>query len=239
MLNRAQLVWKVPLTPINWRNHKLKEPRERIREASPSEEAALFDTVRPDYAPILAFALLAGRRLSEIVNLTWARVDLINRTYTTTGKGDKRTTFPLSDIAFQLLWSLKDDHPTHVFTYICQHPGNKRGTPEAPRKIKGNRYPITESGLKTNFRRLKKTTNIDDFRFHDLRHTFATRLLRATNNIRLVQMALDHEDIATTARYSHVNSDDLRAGLNAVPVPNSTTESPTQSNVDHLTGRNK
>ena len=54
-----------------------------------------------------------------------------------------------------------------------------------------------------------------DLRLHDLRHTAATRTLRATGNLAMAQRQLGHARIETTSRYAHVLDDDLRAGLNA------------------------
>lgn len=51
---------------------------------------------------------------------------------------------------------------------------------------------------------------------HTLRHTFATRLLRATSNIRLVQKALGHADLSTTMIYTHIVDDELEAAMKAV-----------------------
>jgi integrase len=50
-------------------------------------------------------------------------------------------------------------------------------------------------------------------RFHDFRHDFATKLLRETGNLKLVQRALNHADIKATLRYAHVTDEDLRAAL--------------------------
>ena len=55
-----------------------------------------------------------------------------------------------------------------------------------------------------------------DFRFHDFRHDFATKLLRETGNLKLVQKALNHADITTTARYAHVLDEDVAAALSQV-----------------------
>jgi site-specific recombinase XerD len=57
---------------------------------------------------------------------------------------------------------------------------------------------------------------VSDFRFHDFRHDFATKLLRETRNLKLVQKALNHADIKTTTKYAHVVDDDLVAGLDAM-----------------------
>jgi integrase/recombinase XerD len=48
---------------------------------------------------------------------------------------------------------------------------------------------------------------------HLLRHTFATSLLKKTGNLRLVQVALDHESPKTTAIYAHVADEELRAAI--------------------------
>lgn len=83
-------------------------------------------------------------------------------------------------------------------------------------RIQGNRYPVTYNGLKTAWRRSRSKSDVKDFRFHDMRHTAATRLLRATGNLRLAQRLLGHSDIQTTTKYAHVTNDDLRDGLDKV-----------------------
>ncbi len=83
-------------------------------------------------------------------------------------------------------------------------------------RIKGQRYPITVSGLKTLWRRIRNAAGVSDFRFHDFRHDFRTKLLRQTGNLKLVQRALNHADIKTTTRYAHVIDDDVAAALERV-----------------------
>jgi len=63
---------------------------------------------------------------------------------------------------------------------------------------------------------LRAVAGVSDFRFHDFRHDFATKLLRETRNLKLVQKALNHADIKTTTKYAHVVDDDLVAGLDAM-----------------------
>jgi len=48
-----------------------------------------------------------------------------------------------------------------------------------------------------------------DLRFHDLRHDYATKLLRATKNLKLVQRSMGHSNIKTTLRYAHVNDEEV------------------------------
>jgi len=56
---------------------------------------------------------------------------------------------------------------------------------------------------------------VDDFRIHDLRHDFASKLLRKTGNLKLVQQALNHASLRTTTKYAHVLDDEVAAALEA------------------------
>ena len=78
---------------------------------------------------------------------------------------------------------------------------------------KGRRYPLTLSGTKIRWRRIRKAAGVSDSRFHDFRHDFGTKLLRATGNLKLVQRALTHADIKTTARYAHVLDEEVAQGV--------------------------
>ena len=51
------------------------------------------------------------------------------------------------------------------------------------------------------------------FRFHDFRHDFGTKLLRATGNLKLVQKALNHANLKTTSRYAHVLDGEVAAAM--------------------------
>lgn len=216
ILRRARRVWKQTVQDIDWKTHFLPEPQERVREASRVEEQTLMGTTRADYAPALRFAFLTGCRRAEIVGLEWQRVDFFNREFTVVGKGDRSRKIPMTGPVYDLLWSVKNHHPTAVFTYVVRRPRGKAK--------KGERSPITMEGFKTEWRRSRKRSKVTDFRFHDTRHTAATRLVRTTGNLKLAQRLLGHTELATTSRYAHVTNDDLRAGLDAVTATEITTE---------------
>lgn len=205
ILNRARRTWKEPVPDIAWRDHMLREPRERIRELQTEEEARLFASLRPDYHAPVRFALLTGLRLGEVPRLRWTDVDFGGRKITVHGKGGKIATVPLAPAVRDLLWALRADHEAAVFTYQAARAraGSKRG----------ERLPITRAGLQTIFRRAAATAGVTNFSFHDNRHTAATRVLRATGNLRLVQTMLRHDQITTTTKYAHVLDDDLIAGM--------------------------
>jgi integrase len=67
--------------------------------------------------------------------------------------------------------------------------------------------------MPTAFREALHDAEIEAFRFHDLRHTSATRLLRKTQNIKLVSKLLGHSSIETTTKHAHVLMDDMRDAL--------------------------
>jgi integrase len=98
-------------------------------------------------------------------------------------------------------------HARYVLTYINH---GAKGLP---------RHRITPSGgIMATIKKAMVDAGIEDFRFHDLRHTFATRLLRLTGNLKLVSKLLGHSQVETTTRYAHVLDEDMRAGLDAYAV---------------------
>jgi integrase len=205
ILNRARKVWHVALPrEPNWIAHRLKEPPGIVRELHASEEASLTDAMRSDYAPWIKFALLTGLRRAETL-ITWDNVNWHAKTITTVGKAGRLVSTPITPAVAALLEPLNGHHPEAVFTFVRQRGAGR-----------GKRCPITYHGGNMEWRRLMKRAGVKDFRFHDLRHTTATRLLRETGNLALVQRALNHADVTTTARYAHVNDAELSVALQRV-----------------------
>jgi site-specific recombinase XerD len=192
-----------------WKQHWLKEPQERVRELHGSEADLLDDATRDDYRPILEFASASGLRLNECL-LRWAEVNWDARKIEKLGKGDKRVSVPITDTIREILWPLRCHHHEIVFTYVAKRTKKKQHL------VKGQRYPITYSGLKSAWKRIRAGAGVTDFRFHDYRHDFATKLLRDTGNLKLVQKALNHADIKTTTKYAHVLDDEVAAALDRV-----------------------
>lgn len=222
IITRAKKVWKVAVADIDFGKHLLKESQERVREASPGEEEAILAELAPGYAEAVQFAFLSGCRRMEIIGLEWSQVDFFTRQFTVIGKGDKARTIPMSSAIQELLWSLKDHHPEKVFTYIA-------GRADKERKIdRGRRYPLTEHGLKSAMRRAVPSAGVENFRFHDTRHTAATRVLRKSN-LRVVQDLLGHSDVKTTMKYAHIQQEDVRAALDAASEASCPTRNPTEA----------
>jgi integrase len=202
----------------------LKEGATR-REANETEEAALVGALREDYHDIFAFALLSGIRETGLCTLERSKVDLRNGQVTFQSKRHRddppnfirwetQAVGPLEAALLAEIMAARC-HPKYVFTYVAQ--GKKGGTGKHGVFEKGKRYPITVEARTTRWQRdrakaAKILPSVATIRWHDLRHTFASRLLRKTRNPAWVQKAMGRADIKTTMRhYAHVLNDDVRA----------------------------
>ena len=81
------------------------------------------------------------------------------------------------------------------------------------RKWTGETGNLNKHNLRLSFYRVMKKAEITDFRFHDLRHTFATRLAQAGVDLYKISKLLGHKNIRTTQRYAHHCPDSLRDGV--------------------------
>lgn len=221
VLLRARDIWEVPIANIKWSMLMLDEPQERVREASIEEESQIMGELSRGYEIAVRFAFLNGCRRMEIVGLKKTDVYFTAQQFKVLGKGNRSRIIPMSDETYQLLWSIKDHPSEFVFTYEAARTDSRKGL------VKGMRYPITDAGLRTAMRRKTSLAGVVDFRFHDTRHTFATRVLR-TSNLKVVKDLLGHSSIETTDKYAHAMTEDLRAALNAA----SPVKSPVGTNLD-------
>jgi integrase len=193
-----------------WTELLLLEPVERVRELQDDEAIAIDDAMRGDYEPFFAFVRASGMRLKECVTLRWSEVNFGTKQIVRTGKGGARITFPITDAIREILFPLQGHHEEFVFTYVAIF-GNKRLG-----RVSGERYPISYNGTKSAWQRLRTNSGVKDFRFHDFRHDFGTKLLRDSGNLKLVQRAMNHADIKSTLRYAHVFDDEIAAAVERV-----------------------
>jgi integrase len=123
------------------------------------------------------------------------------------GKGGAPAVTTIDATIRAILWPLRGYHPVFVFTYVAQRTLKGKGL------IKGQRYALTYNGVKTAWQRLRAEAGVEGFRFHDYRHNLATKILRDTGNLKLVQRVLNHADLKTTARYAHVLDSEVAEAL--------------------------
>lgn len=218
MFTRAKRTWRYsfPMEP-HWRDHWLAEPKERVRELRSDESAALRLATRNDYTPVFEFARATGLRLDECL-LRWSEVDWATGWITKPGKGGRMVKTAITSTVREILLPLRGHDKDWVFTYEAKRARKEDAAYKgdgAPRE-RGKRYPITYSGLKSQWKRIRKAAGVKDFRFHDFRHDVGTKLLRATGNLKTVQKALSHADIKTTARYAHVLDEEVADAMDAL-----------------------
>jgi integrase len=201
----------------DWGGLMLKVVNKAPRELSATEETALFGEIRADLFDFCEFALKTGWRKSEVIGLRWSDVDLGARTAGTRIKGGDVVRRPLTQDMLVIIANQPKVGP-FVFTYVAARtkPGfkDKLGRPQPARK-KGDRYPMTATVIRKPWAAALAAAEVEGFRFHDLRHTRGTRILRATGNLKAAQRALAHKSIKTTLRYAHATDDDVRQALDA------------------------
>jgi integrase len=193
----------------NWKQHWLKEPEERVRELHDDEGDRLDGATRDDYKDILNFTHASGLRKKECI-LRWSEVNWDTKQIVKPGKFGKLETVPITDTIREILWPLRGHHDTMVFTYVAVR------TRKAEGLVKGERYPITYSGLTSAWKRLRAKAQVPSFRFHDYRHDLGTKVLRATGNLKIAQKVLNHRNIKTTVKYAHVLDEEVAAAADLV-----------------------
>jgi site-specific recombinase XerD len=81
------------------------------------------------------------------------------------------------------------------------------------RDISGKVFPYEMTAVKDAFERAVKKAKLEDLHFHDLRHTFATRLVQAGIDLYAVKQMMGHRSIKTTERYAHHAPESLRPSV--------------------------
>jgi len=218
---RANDVWRVDVGYMPaWGRHALSEPQERVRELSMAEETAFLAELREDLRPIVRFCILTGVRFMAAARLTWADIDYEVESLTVRAKsrrpGRSVHTVPITPAVRTVIADQKGKHAVYVFAYKC-------AKSRALRR-KGEYYPLSKNGWRKEWARALKAAEVRDFRFHDTRHTAATRTLRGSGNLRATQVMLGHADIKTTAKYAHVTLGDVRTAMLAGESRNSPEE---------------
>jgi integrase len=172
-----------------------KEPQGRLRWLTQEEATKVLSACKKSrnaaLADLVEFALFTGVRRGEALGLTWDRVDrargVIRLELTKSGR---RREVPLSSNADAVL--------------------ARRWTPEAKGYVFGSR---NWNSFRSAWESALVAASIEDLRFHDLRHTFASWLIQRGRTLREVQEALGHQTITMTMRYSHLAPDHLRAAV--------------------------
>ena len=155
-----------------------------VRYLTPEQEATLLDCLPQKYRPLILMAVNTGIRQGELLRLTWADIDWNAGVLTIheTKAGERRRT-PMNSTVFNLLSSLKTD---------CSNPVARL-------------FPFGARYVQRMFEEAVKAAGLHPFRFHDLRHTFASRLAMQGENDRTIMALGGWKSPAMLSRYAHLS----------------------------------
>jgi integrase len=147
----------------------------------------------PHLARMARFAVHTGLRRANVTGLRWSDVDLRRRHVTVAGreaKGKRGIAVPLDADAMAVLEECRGHHPTYVFVFEGQ--------------------PVEQVSTRA-WREATKAAGIPGFRFHDLRHTWASWHVQRGTSLAELQALGGWRSLAMVQRYAHLSSTSLRA----------------------------
>ncbi|MFX0198639.1 MAG: tyrosine-type recombinase/integrase [Candidatus Hodarchaeota archaeon] len=167
-----------------------RENNQRVRFLSDDEEVKLEPVFPSKYWHLVEFAIHTGMRKSEMFNLRWTDINFQTRVITIPrSKSGEMRHIPMNDRIVEILRGL---------------PSRMKGEWVFP-SLTGTTPMGGDNFTKRVFDPTLKKAGIEDFRWHDLRHTFASRLVMKGNDLTTVRELMGHKDIKMTLRYSHLS----------------------------------
>lgn len=169
----------------------LPEPKRRIRWITRDEAERLISALPGHLGAMARFSLETGLRRANVTGLQWSQIDLVRRTawiHPDQAKARKAIAVPLSAAAVIVIREQIGKHPTHVFSYH----GNA----------------IVQVNTKT-WRATLVKVGITDFRWHDLRHTWASWHVQAGTPLHVLQELGGWECVEMVRKYAHFSSTHL------------------------------
>jgi integrase len=176
-----------------------REDNKRWRYLEKDEINKILENANEPLKSIIIVALNTGMRQGEIIKLKWLDVDLSNRLIyirTENAKSGVGRELPMNEILYDLFFSLRMQNEMSAEPSTCL-------------------FTCKQEWVKHKFHELMAELGIKDFRFHDLRHTFASHLAMMGVNIKTIQELLGHQTFQMTLRYAHLSKDHKRGVLDA------------------------
>ncbi len=216
--------WEMVEEAVLKRIRKVKSMRDeekRLRYLSVEECPVLISACEPHLRPIVITALNTGMRRGEILGLKWTNIDLRNGfiLLDKTKTGERRE-IPVNNTLKRVLQGLprRLDIPHVFFNQDTRNPYRdiKRAFATAKKRVETLKCPDCyhkKPRLKTKDEagscpncgaKLAVIKGIEDFHFHDLRHTFASHCIMAGVDITTLSKLLGHKSLKMTLRYAHL-----------------------------------
>ena len=173
---------------------QIKENNLRFRYLSEDEIEKLLPELKPHLRDIVECALNSGMRRGEILSLKWSQIRN-DHIYLQKTKSKKPRQIPINnDLAVLFKQIRQRQHLTSQYVFTRQ----------------GNYIKHVKSGFNAALRR----AGIENFRFHDLRHTFASHFIMRGGDLKSLQEMLGHSNITTTMRYAHLSQAHKKEAVN-------------------------
>lgn len=169
-----------------------QEPKARVRWLKPWEIVRLLDALPVHLRDMAEFSLATGLRQGNVKGLQWSEVDLVRRTVTIQGikmKNGETFSLPLGQAALDVLVRQVGKHPELVFT--------RKGE------------PVRWIGSAT-WKAALERAGLEDFRWHDLRHTWASMLIQSGVPVKALQVLGAWETPSMVDKYAHQDTEALR-----------------------------
>jgi len=181
------------------REQDMREARARFNEWRAERGIAALDPYPEPFAdylrPLVLVVRNTGLRRAEALSLRWADVDLVHRVITTRTKTQQTRRIPLNSTALE--------------TFRAWH--GQRTQPDDEEFVFGHDPQDRQLRICTAWRGVRKAAGLGDLRFHDLRHHFASKLVRKGADLNTVRELLGHASIDMTLAYAHLAPDGLAA----------------------------
>jgi len=190
ILNRAHKDWGwLETTPII---RMRKVENKRLRWLTKQEANKLLKELPRHLSVMAAFSLATGLRESNVTQLKWQQIFLDKKhalVHADESKTKRSIPVPLNKQALNILQSQKGHHPVYVFTYQDK--------------------PVTRCNNHA-WRKALNRAGINDFRWHDLRHTWASWHVQNGTPLHELQQLGGWSNYETVLRYAHLSSEHLR-----------------------------
>lgn len=193
----------------------VKENNQRLRFLNLEEIQRLIAACPNHLRKIVICAINTGMRRGEILDLTWSQVRN-GFIYLQKTKTNESRQIPINDNLENLFREIRVEQELrsqYVFTYAT---GEERIVGIVPVKERKKPAPVPDrlNSIKNSFRRALIAAEIYDFRFHDLRHTFASQMIMHGASLKDVQEILGHKTMTMTLRYAHLSQEHKKKAVN-------------------------
>ena len=188
----------------------LKENNKRMRFLAEDEIRSLLENCQPYLYKIVNCALNTGMRRGEILSLKWSQVR-DGFIYLRETKTSEPRQIPINNALERMFAQIKSEQNPKGHNVIGLNGKPVKGLKsESVFTYRGEQ--IKE--VKRSFKTALKDAGIEDFRFHDLRHTFASQVLMRGGTLKDVQELLGHKTMTMTLRYAHLTQEHKRKAVN-------------------------